>query len=41
MSLPTQRDEVEAKYLQEGKLRALIVIPSEHRLSAQQIDDLL
>lgn len=40
LRLPEQRDEIEAKYLEEWKLRALIIIPSEHRLTAQQIDDI-
>lgn len=38
---PALRDEVETKYLEEWKLRALIVIPSEHRMSVTQIDELL
>lgn len=38
---PAIRDEVESKYLEEGKLRCLCIIPSEHRLTAQQVDDLI
>jgi len=38
---PALRDEIETKYLEEGKLRCLCIIPSEHRLSAQQIDELI
>lgn len=36
-----QRDEIEERYLEEWKLRAKIIIPSEHRLAAVQIDELL
>lgn len=38
---PVLRDEVETKYLEEWKLRALVIIPSEHRMSVIQIDELL
>lgn len=41
LSQPVLRDEIEGKYLEEGKLRALIIIPSEHRMSAMQVDELL
>ena len=35
------RDDVEAKFLEEWKLRAMLVIPTEHKLSATQTDELL
>ena len=38
---PAQRDEVETKFLEEGKLRALIVIPSKHRLTPTKIEELI
>lgn len=41
LSQPTIRDEVETKYLEEGKLRALLIIPSQHRMTAVQLDKLL
>lgn len=41
ISLPVKRDDVEARYLEEWKLKALIVIPSEHKLTAVQIDELI
>lgn len=41
LQLQQQRDEIETKYLEEWKLRALIIIPSEHRMSAKQVDDLI
>ena len=41
IALPQQRDEIEKKYLEEWKLKALIIIPSKDRLTAQQIDDLI
>lgn len=36
-----QRDDIEAKYLEEWKLKALVIIPSEHKLTAVQLDELL
>ena len=39
--LPQQQDDIEKKYLEEWKLKALIIIPSEHRLTAVQLDELL
>lgn len=41
MSLPQQQDDIEKKFLEEWKLKALVIIPSEHRLSMQKIDELL
>lgn len=40
-NIPVLRDDVETKYLEEGKLRALIIIPSEHRMTATKIDELI
>ena len=39
--LPQQQDDIEKKYLEEWKIKALIIIPSEHRLTAVQLDELL
>lgn len=41
VNLPLQRDEIEKKYLEEWKLQALVIIPSEHRLTAQKLDELI
>lgn len=37
----TKQDDIEKKYLEEWKIKALIIIPSEHRLTAVQLDELL
>lgn len=39
--LPVQQDDIEKQYLEEWKIKALIIIPSEHRLTAVQLDELL
>jgi hypothetical protein len=41
LNTPVQRDDVENRYLEEGKIRAKIIIPSQHRMWAQQIGELL
>jgi len=39
--LPNKQDEIEKKYLEEWKIKCLVIIPSEHKLSMQHLDELL
>jgi hypothetical protein len=41
LSLPTKRDEIETKYLEEWDMRIYTIIPSEKKLTNVQLDTIL